>query len=357
MTYGPAAQIMEEIAVLTPIYGGISFDRLQTTGLQWPCLDRQHPGTKYLRADRFTRGKGRFHAVAFKSPAETPGEEFPFVLSTGRQLYQFHTGTMTRKSRMIHQVSPTGYVEVHAVPLLRRPGQCPDPGCARPRSQDSRIQGMRGTDKGGAMKETRTILRIAGAILTGGKAQRMGGVAKGMLSAGGSLSLVERLVVHLLRAGVEEIIIVANDDRRYTRIGCAVVPDARIDAGPLAGIEAALGYFASRYDAVLCLPCDMPSLSWREMSALIATSIDTGGPVIFAQTQDGARHPLCAVVRVDLLDGISAALDQGERVVSDLWFQLGGFTVGFDDSKAFVNLNSPSDFDAWLAGRPNDKAR
>ena len=114
MAYESASQIMEEIASVTPIYGGISFDRLDKAGLQWPCPDRQHPGTKYLHADRFTRGKGKFHAVEFKSPAEMPGEEFPFVLSTGRQLYQFHTGTMTRKSRAIHQVSPTGYVEIHA---------------------------------------------------------------------------------------------------------------------------------------------------------------------------------------------------------------------------------------------------
>ncbi len=119
MTYGSAGQIMDEIALLTPIYGGISFDRLDKVGLQWPCPDRQHPGTTYLHTDRFTRGKGKFHAVEYKSPAEVPGEEFPFVLSTGRVLYQFHTGTMTRKSRAIHQVSPTGYVEVHAADAER----------------------------------------------------------------------------------------------------------------------------------------------------------------------------------------------------------------------------------------------
>jgi molybdopterin-guanine dinucleotide biosynthesis protein A len=207
------------------------------------------------------------------------------------------------------------------------------------------------------MKDTRTTHRIAGAILAGGKAQRMGGIAKGMLPAGGSLSLIERLVVHLMRSGVDEIIIVANDDRPYTCIGCAIVPDGRVDAGPLAGIEAALGYFADRYDAVLCLPCDMPSLSWKEISALISAFVDTGGPIIFAETEDGARHPLCAVVRVDLLDGISAALDRGELTVSDLWPQLAGFAVHFDDPNAFVNLNSPGDLDAWLAGKPNGKAR
>jgi molybdopterin-guanine dinucleotide biosynthesis protein A len=206
------------------------------------------------------------------------------------------------------------------------------------------------------MRETRATQRIAGAILAGGKAQRMGGIAKGMLSAGGSLSLIERLVVHLMRAGLDEIIIAANDDRPYTHIGCAIVPDGRIEAGPLAGIEAALGYFAGRYDAVLCLPCDMPSLSWKEISALIAAFIDTGGPVIFAQTEDGTRHPLCAVVRVDLRDAISAALDRGESTVSDLWSQLGGFALRFDDPIAFVNLNSPGDLDAWLAGKPHGKA-
>jgi formate dehydrogenase alpha subunit len=108
-----ASQIMDEVASVTPIYGGISFDRIDKEGLQWPCPNREHPGTKYLHAGRFARGKGKFHAVAFKSPAEMPGDGFPFVLSTGRQLYQFHTGTMTRKSRAIHQVSPTGYVEIH----------------------------------------------------------------------------------------------------------------------------------------------------------------------------------------------------------------------------------------------------
>ena len=207
------------------------------------------------------------------------------------------------------------------------------------------------------MKETRITQRIAGAILAGGKAQRMGGIAKGMLPLGGALSLIERLVVHLMRAGVEEIIIAANDDRPYKRIGCSIVPDARIDAGPLAGIEAALGYLADRYDAVLCLPCDMPSLSWREMSALLTAFADTGGPIIFAETEDGARHPLCAVVRTDLLNEISTALDRGERTVSDVWSGLGGFAVHFDDPNAFINLNSPGDLDAWLEGRPNGRVR
>lgn len=207
------------------------------------------------------------------------------------------------------------------------------------------------------MKRELTEYKIAGAILAGGKARRLGGITKGMLRADGSLSLVERLVVHMMCSGVDEIIIAANDERPYTRIGCAVVRDQRTDAGPLAGTEAALEYFTGRYDGVLCLPCDLPSLSSKEMSALIAVFADTGGPVVFAETEDSARHPLCAVVRTDLLDGISDALDRGERGVGALWLQLGGAAVHFEDSNAFVNLNSPNDLDAWLAGSPNGRHR
>ena len=114
MDYDGADEIMDEIATLTPIYGGISFDRIESVGLQWPCLDKDHPGTKFLHKGKFSRGKGKFHAVEFKAPAECLDSEFSFVLSTGRQLYQFHTGTMTRKSAAINQVSPTGYVEINS---------------------------------------------------------------------------------------------------------------------------------------------------------------------------------------------------------------------------------------------------
>jgi predicted molibdopterin-dependent oxidoreductase YjgC len=114
MAFKDAAAIMDEIAFVSPIYGGIAYNRIESVGLQWPCPDYTHPGTVYLHKDTFKRGKGKFHAAPYRPPAEEPDEEYPFVLSTGRQLYQFHTGTMTRKSKAIHQVSPTGYVEIHA---------------------------------------------------------------------------------------------------------------------------------------------------------------------------------------------------------------------------------------------------
>ncbi|KKL53407.1 hypothetical protein LCGC14_2275770, partial [marine sediment metagenome] len=113
MSYENESEILDEIASVSPIYGGMSFDRIESIGLQWPCPDKTHPGTKYLHKDKFSRGKGKFHPVEYRPPAEEPEKKYPFVLTTGRQLYQFHTGTMTRKSAVINQISPTGYVELH----------------------------------------------------------------------------------------------------------------------------------------------------------------------------------------------------------------------------------------------------
>ena len=114
MGYEGPSEIMDEIASVSPIYGGIAYDRIDDVGLSWPCPDREHPGTKYLHKGKFSRGKGKFHAVEFKPPVESVSDEYPYLLSTGRMLYQFHTGTMTRKSRVINQVSPTGFVEINS---------------------------------------------------------------------------------------------------------------------------------------------------------------------------------------------------------------------------------------------------
>jgi formate dehydrogenase alpha subunit len=90
-------QIMEEISSVTPSYGGISYKRLETEGLQWPCPTEEHPGTAILHTALFSRGKGHFVPLAYKPPAEMPDSEYPLVLTTDRLLFHFHTGTMTRK--------------------------------------------------------------------------------------------------------------------------------------------------------------------------------------------------------------------------------------------------------------------
>jgi len=112
MHYENPSQIMDEIASLTPSYGGISYERLDKGGLQWPCPTKDHPGTQFLHKDKFARGKGRFHATPFREPAERPDAEYPFVLSTGRVLYHFHTATMTRQSAGLDELYPGGDVQI-----------------------------------------------------------------------------------------------------------------------------------------------------------------------------------------------------------------------------------------------------
>jgi formate dehydrogenase alpha subunit len=107
------SQIMDEIASLTPSYGGISYQRLEERGLQWPCPTKGHPGTPILHVDKFTRGLARFTPLEYKPPAELPDEEYPLVLTTGRSPYHFHTGTMTRKVVGLNAIEPEGVVEIN----------------------------------------------------------------------------------------------------------------------------------------------------------------------------------------------------------------------------------------------------
>jgi len=93
------SQIMDEIADVTPSYGGINYSRLEEGGLQWPCPTEDHPGTPILHTELFTRGKGHFVPLEYRPPDELPDDEYPLVLTTNRSLFHFHTGTMTRKVR------------------------------------------------------------------------------------------------------------------------------------------------------------------------------------------------------------------------------------------------------------------
>jgi formate dehydrogenase alpha subunit len=104
--------IMEEISRLTPIYGGMHFDRLDGAGLQWPCWDRDHPGTAMLHVDRFTRGRGKFHVVHNRPPAELPSRAYPLLLTTGRILEHWHTGSISRRSRVLESLVSESRVEI-----------------------------------------------------------------------------------------------------------------------------------------------------------------------------------------------------------------------------------------------------
>jgi formate dehydrogenase major subunit len=111
-----AAEVMDEIAALTPSWRGVSHQRLEESGgLQYPVPDASHPGTDYLFGDRFPTADGRalFVPVEFLPPAELPDEEYPFLLNTGRQMYHWHTGTMTRRSFALDAREPGPIVELN----------------------------------------------------------------------------------------------------------------------------------------------------------------------------------------------------------------------------------------------------
>jgi len=103
--YESAHDIAQEICQLTPQYGGITWERVGKTGLQWPCPTIEHPGTPYLHKGTFARGKGLMKGIAFKEPAELPDDEYPIILTTGRVLQQFHTGTMSRKTEGLNNLA------------------------------------------------------------------------------------------------------------------------------------------------------------------------------------------------------------------------------------------------------------
>ncbi len=109
---GPS-QIMDEITRLTPSYGGMAYDRLDKVGLQWPCPTREHPGTPILHTRQFTRGKGKFMPLEYKPPAELPDDKYPLVLTTGRNLFHYHTGAMTRKVKGLNVLSGEELVEIN----------------------------------------------------------------------------------------------------------------------------------------------------------------------------------------------------------------------------------------------------
>jgi formate dehydrogenase major subunit len=106
-------EIMEEITRVTPQYGGINYYRIEGQGLQWPCPTKDHPGTKFLHQGRFTRGKGLFMPVVYQGSAEETDAEYPYLLTTGRILYQYHTRTMTGRVTGLNEIAPESYMEVN----------------------------------------------------------------------------------------------------------------------------------------------------------------------------------------------------------------------------------------------------
>lgn len=113
MRYDYIGEAFHEAGNLWPAVEGITYGRIEKTGLQWPCPTLNHPGTPYLFKGGFPRGKATFSTVKYRPSEELPDNEYPFLLSTGRQLFHYHTGSMTRKIEAINKISPEAYIEIH----------------------------------------------------------------------------------------------------------------------------------------------------------------------------------------------------------------------------------------------------
>lgn len=191
--------------------------------------------------------------------------------------------------------------------------------------------------------------RIAGAILAGGKASRLGGMTKGLLQLDSGRTIIENLAVEMKNTRVAEVIICADDPEPYERFGLDVVPDLHPGTGPLGGVEAALTHYARRADAVCFCPCDLPGMSSAEIATLMRAFAERpeGVGVVYAQTGDFFWHPLCAIVHNVLLDNIGQAIQENVRSVRQMWTQLDARGVVFDDSEPFFNINTPEDLARW----------
>jgi formate dehydrogenase major subunit len=114
--YSSPQEIFEEVRTVTPQYAGMNKERLsKPEALHWPCPDETHPGTPILWGEQFATpdGLGVLMPIEFIPAAELPDEEYPFTLTTGRILFHWHTGSMTRRSATLDREVPTGYVEIN----------------------------------------------------------------------------------------------------------------------------------------------------------------------------------------------------------------------------------------------------
>jgi formate dehydrogenase alpha subunit len=116
--YSHPSQILEEMGSVVPEYRGVKYQRIEDIGLQTPVLDDTHPGTPFLFAGNFPRGRGKFHPLEYIPVVEMPDEQYPFILTTGRVLEHWHGGSMTRNSKL-DDLYPEALVEIHPTDAAR----------------------------------------------------------------------------------------------------------------------------------------------------------------------------------------------------------------------------------------------
>ncbi len=150
--YRNESEIFDELASVTPIMAGISYDRLEQGSIQWPCPDRDHPGTPTLYLDRFNTptGRGKLFPVEYVPQSEQTDDDYPLMLNSGRLLYHYHTSTMSRRTKVLRDFINESFVMIH-------PGDAEKYGLAD--GNRVMIESRRG--------ELKTKVRITGEVLEG----------------------------------------------------------------------------------------------------------------------------------------------------------------------------------------------
>lgn len=199
----------------------------------------------------------------------------------------------------------------------------------------------------GATKPRQAEPVIGVVLLAGGKATRFGGRAKALIELPGGETLIGRLLRIVRGLGLDDIVLSANDPLPYEHLGLPVIADRRSEAGPLAGIEAALYHFAARADTVLVLSTDLSSLArehlckllsaWKPGRAVVCACIGTE-----AEQEQCHLEPLIALLSTELREPLTAFLDRGGRRVRDFYTSHEPILVPLPSS-AVTNINCPED--------------
>lgn len=189
---------------------------------------------------------------------------------------------------------------------------------------------------------------IFGAILAGGKAVRMAGAIKGNLTIPkDGISIIQHQLNELHKSDIETIVISANDPQPYRQYKLPILPDRTQNIGPLGGIISILEYYQStkkstKETAVLFLPCDLPRITAREITALKNFYFQMNTNVVFSKVGNN-NHPLCVIINIQSLPDIRKVIEKTVTKVMDAWLTINAKTLEFPDEKPFLNINETCD--------------
>ena len=179
-------------------------------------------------------------------------------------------------------------------------------------------------------------------ILSGGKSIRYGS-PKGLEQIQGR-TIIARLADEIRTAGIADIYLSTDEPEQYSSIGLPAIADRFPGCGPLAGIHAAL--VTTGVDAILVLPCDLPGLTSVEIGIIIDFAEKNPVPVVFVKTPS-QEHPLCSVVRSDLLEKLEKTLYEDKTAALRFLKSVEHGTIFFEDDRPFTNINTPDDLREW----------